>query len=157
MRPSIGNRNSAHYRAVGMRTTSYIVTVYTDRPPTGSELRYPDQQIVYFGGDTFIGRYLTAPLADKDVAAVIVARVKSLTGGAPLMLNLEGVMLERSAGGHRQHICTSCMPSLAVPILQELNVKVAGLANNHSFDLGPAGFKETRAILRRAGIVAAGS
>jgi poly-gamma-glutamate capsule biosynthesis protein CapA/YwtB (metallophosphatase superfamily) len=31
-------------------------------------------------------------------------------------------------------------------------VKVAGLANNHSFDLGRSGYEQTRAVLERAGI-----
>jgi poly-gamma-glutamate synthesis protein (capsule biosynthesis protein) len=42
--------------------------------------------------------------------------------------------------------------SLAVPILKTLNVRAAGLANNHSHDLGRNGVRETAAILRRAGI-----
>jgi AmmeMemoRadiSam system protein B len=148
----IANRNSAHYSAMGTRTTSYIVTVYSERPPTGAEMRYPDQELLYFGGDAFIGRYLTPPLVEKDVAASIVHEVTSVTGGAPLILNLEGVMLDDppEGTGTTLHVMHA---SLAIPILQALNVKVASLANNHSFDMGSAGFEEMRSILQRAGIV----
>jgi AmmeMemoRadiSam system protein B len=147
----IGNRNSAHYGGAGVRTTSYIVTVYSDRQPMGPELRYPDQQVVYFGGDTFLGRWLTAPLADDAVAKAVVAHVTSYTGGAPLLLNLEGAVLEEPPEGigNEIHVMHA---SIAIPILAALNVTVASLANNHSFDLGSAGYSETRRLLERAGI-----
>jgi poly-gamma-glutamate synthesis protein (capsule biosynthesis protein) len=147
----IANRNSVEYSAVGTRTTSYIVTVYLSDAESGSKLRYDDQDIVYFGGDVFIGRWLTQPLADPEVASHVVARIRSVTAGAPLILNLEGVLLHDPPQGispdlHMMHA------SLAVPILKALNVRAAGLANNHSYDLGRNGLRETVAILKRAGI-----
>lgn len=147
----IANRNSAEYSAIGTRTTSYIVTVYSPEPTDGAKLRYADQEVVYFGGDTFIGRWLTQPLADPDVASAVVAKLSAVTAGAPLILNLEGVLLDDPPNGvgfdlHMMHA------SLAVPILKALNVRAAGLANNHSHDLGHNGFRESTAILRRAGI-----
>ena len=151
----IANRNSTEYSAIGTRTTSYIVTVYTERPPGGAELRYPDQQIFYFGGDTFIGRWLTAPFADKDVAAAIIRRIRSITGGAPMVVNIEGAVMNEPPEGLR--IALHAMyASLAVPILKAINVKVAGLANNHSFDLGPLGYQDSRAVLQKADIVPIG-
>jgi AmmeMemoRadiSam system protein B len=147
----IANRNSQHYGGNGAKTTSYIVTVYTDRRPRGSELRYADQELAYFGGDTFLGRWLTAPLADKEVAGAIVSEVRALTGGAPLFVNLEGALLDEPPEGVSSDIHVM-HASLAVPILTALNVKVAGLANNHSFDLGSPGYQETRTILERSGI-----
>jgi poly-gamma-glutamate synthesis protein (capsule biosynthesis protein) len=151
----VANRNSAEYGAVGARTTSYIVTVYTERPPTGAELRYQDQQLFYFGGDTFIGRWFTAPLADGDVAASIIRQIKLITGGSPMVVNLEGVLMDEPPEGigTSRHVMHA---SLAIPILRALNVKVAGLANNHSFDLGSAGVEESRAILQRSGIAPLG-
>ena len=151
----IANRNSTQYSAMGDRTTSYIVTVYSERPPTGAELRYPDQEVTYFGGDSFVGRWLTAPLADKKVAAAVVREIRSMTDDAPMVVNLEGVLMdEPPAGiGNDLHVMHA---SLAIPILKALNVKVAVLANNHSFDLGPLGYQESRAILQKAGIVPLG-
>jgi poly-gamma-glutamate synthesis protein (capsule biosynthesis protein) len=149
----VANRNSVEYGMSAGKTTSYIVTVYSERPAMGAETQYPDQQFVYFGGDIFIGRWLTEPLADKDVADAIVRRIRAATGGAPIVVNLEGVLLNEPPEGlsdelHAMHA------GLAVPILKALNVKVAGLANNHSFDLGPAGYEETLSVLGKAGIAA---
>jgi AmmeMemoRadiSam system protein B len=149
----IANRNSTEYSALGTRTTSYIVTLYSEHPPMGTEARYKDQQLIYFGGDTFIGRWLTEPLADREVANAIVRRIRAVTGGAPIVLNLEGAVLNEPPDGlgdelHAMHA------SLAIPILKALNVQVAGLANNHSFDLGRVGFEETVAVLDKAGIAA---
>ena len=140
---------------MGTRTTSYIVTVYTERPPAGAELRYPDQQVIYFGGDTFIGRWLTAPLADKDVATSITRQITSLTGGAPMVVNFEGVVMDEPPAGLSNNL-HAMYATLAVPILKAINVKVAGLSNNHSFDLGTLGYQESRAILQRVGIMPVG-
>lgn len=147
----IANRNSAEYSGIGTRTTSYIVTVYSPEPTDGAKLRYADQEVMYFGGDTFIGRWLTQPLADPDVASAVVAKLTAVTAGVRLILNLEGVLLDDPPNGvgfdlHMMHA------SLAVPILKALNVRAAGLANNHSHDLGNDGFSESVEILRRAGI-----
>jgi AmmeMemoRadiSam system protein B len=147
----ITNRNSAEYSAFGTRTTSYIVTVYARDAEVGAKLRYDDQDIVYFGGDAFIGRWLTQPLADPDVASHVVAKIRAVTAGAPMIVNLEGMLLDDPPQGvnpdlHMMHA------SLAVPILKALNVRAAGLANNHSHDLGRNGLRETVAILKRAGI-----
>jgi len=135
----------------GFLAASYIVTVYSTDPEDGSKLRYDDQNIVYFVGDTFIGRWLTQPLADPDVASYVVEKISNMTAGAPLILNLEGVLLDDPplAINPDLHVMHA---SLAVPILKSLNVRAASLANNHSHDLGQTGFRESVAILRRAGI-----
>ena len=151
----IANRNSTEYSAMGARTTSYVVTVYTERQPVGAELRYSDQRIVYFGGDTFIGRWLTAPLADKDVASAIEQRIRSITGGAPMVVNLEGVVMNEPPEGLSIEM-HAMYASLAAPILKAINVKVAGLANNHSFDLGSPGYQESLEVLQKANIVSVG-
>ena len=75
------------------------MTVYTERPPGASELAYRDQEVTYFGGDTFMGRWLTAPLADKDVASAVVGQVKAVTAGAPMIVNLEGAVMDEPPEG----------------------------------------------------------
>ena len=147
----IASRSSAEYSSIGSATTSYIVTAYSREVEDGSKLKYDDQEIVYFGGDTFIGRWFTRPLADPEIARHVVAKVRAVTAGAPLIVNLEGVLLDDPPYGvnpdlHVMHA------SLAVPILKALNVRAASLANNHSHDLGAAGLRETAAILKRVGI-----
>jgi poly-gamma-glutamate synthesis protein (capsule biosynthesis protein) len=147
----IANRNSAEYSAIGTRTTSYIVTVYSSEAADGAKLRYEDQDIVYFGGDVFIGRWLAQPLADPEVASHVVAKVRAVTAGAPVILNLEGVLLDDPPQSINPNL-HAMHASLAVPILKALNVWAAGVANNHSHDLGRNGFRESVAILKRAGI-----
>jgi AmmeMemoRadiSam system protein B len=151
----IANRSSTEYSAIGTKTTSYIVTIYTTDPRAATYLRYDDHEIVYFGGDVFIGRWLTQPLADPDVAQHIVEEIRSVTHGSPMIVNLEGLLLNDPPPGLNPdlHVMYS---GLALPILKALNVKVAGYANNHSHDLGANGVKESVAILNRAGIVPLG-
>lgn len=146
----IGNRNSAEYVPGATRTTSYVVSVHS-LERAAFPLAYADQETIVFAGDLFAGRYLTKPLADPAISEAIVARVKALTGGAPLVVNLEGAMLKEPPEGlpdtlHAMHA------GLAIPLLKALNVKAANLANNHAFDLGRDAHRETVRLLRQAGI-----
>ena len=79
----------------------------------------------------------------------LVAEVNRLTGGAPLVVNFEGVLLEDPPERLPDKILVS-HAGLAMPILKALNVQAASLANNHSFDVGPLGYRETRSMLERA-------
>jgi AmmeMemoRadiSam system protein B len=152
----IANRNSTEYSGPADRTTSYIVTVYAAGPPGGGALSYSDQKVLYFGGDTFLGRWFTAPLADKAVAATVLRRIKNITGGAPMVVNVEGVIMNEPPPGLGPDLHVM-YASLAVPLLKAMNVKAAGLANNHSFDLGRPGYMESRSVLEKAGIVPIGN
>jgi AmmeMemoRadiSam system protein B len=147
----IASRSSSEYSAIGEKTTSYVVTVYASDAVSGEQLRYGDHDVVYFGGDTFIGRWVTQPLADPEVARRVVQVVRDITGGAPLIVNLEGVLLDDPPRGVNAdlHVIHA---DLALPILKQLGVMAAGLANNHSNDLGRDGLAESVAILRRGGI-----
>ena len=148
----IANRNSSEYSPLGVRiTTSYIVAVYMNGDSAVSAPAHPDQHVVYFGGDAYLGRFLTQPLADPEIAEEIIAAVRTRTGGAPLILNLEGALLDDPPEGLGTHLHVMHAP-LAIPILQRLNTRAVSLANNHSFDLGANGLRETVAILRRSGI-----
>ncbi|TDR94598.1 AmmeMemoRadiSam system protein B [Enterovirga rhinocerotis] len=146
----IGSRNSIEYVPHASRTTSYIVTVYSPERAAFPH-SYPDQDVVVFAGDLFAGRYLTKPLADPRIAADLVGAVRKLTGGAPLVVNLEGAVLRQPPEGlpdnlHAMHA------GLAIPLLKALNVRAASLANNHSHDLGRDGYRESIAVLKAAGI-----
>ena len=147
----VANRNSEAYGGSASRTTSYVVTVYTQTPAAGSLLRFGDQRVLYLAGDTFFGRWLAAPLSRPEVVQAVVAEVNKLTGGAPLVVNLETVLLEEPPERLPDRILVS-HAGLAIPILKALNVRAASLANNHSFDVGPPGYRETRTLLERAGI-----
>ena len=146
----IANRNSKEYSAMGKQTTSYMVTVYSPEADGDSKLRYDDQEVFYFGGDVFLGRWFAKPLADPTIANALVERIRNVTGGAPLIVNLEGLLLDDPPDVPNDlHVMNA---SLALPILKSLNVQAVSLANNHSRDLGENGFKESLAIVKRAGI-----
>ena len=148
----IANQNSTSYQASSSSTTSYVVSVYSQNPTLGSRLKYQDQKVVYFGGDTFFGRLLRAPLSSPHVAKTIVDGIRHITGGAPLVLNLETVVLDDPPEKVTDDTLVS-YANLAIPFLKDLNVKAASFANNHSFDLGNAAYYETKLILEKSGII----
>jgi poly-gamma-glutamate synthesis protein (capsule biosynthesis protein) len=119
-------------------STSYIVTVYGSDAEALSKLGYPDQHVTYFGGDVLLGRLLTPALLDRSAAARIVTAVKRITNGQSLVVNLEGVILPDPPVRfpRDRHVMDD---ALAGPVLHDMNVIAAGLANNHSFDLGRDG------------------
>jgi AmmeMemoRadiSam system protein B len=94
----IENKNSFDYLPwEGKPTTSYLVQVY--RKPRSITSRLPayfGQQVWFFAGDTSFGRYMARPLQDRTVAARLRKHILTMTGGAPLVINLEGVMLEQA-------------------------------------------------------------
>lgn len=147
----IANRNSAEYSFDGSATTSYVVTAYLRDPARAAALRYSDQTIVYFAGDTLLGRFLTPVLRDEQATEGIVGTVQGITRGAPLIVNLEGVLLDQPVlgVGDGSHVM---MTEVAGPLLRRLGVTAASLANNHSYDLGELGFQETRRHLSHFGI-----
>src|SRR5207249_1703074 len=124
----VANRDSSDFGSIASDVTTYIVTVYSPQLEVGSQLRYGDQEVVYFGGDTFVGRWFTQALAEPAIADNLVERVRAVTGGAPLVVNLEGVPLNDPPPGltknlHMMHA------GLTIRILQSLNVKAVSLAN----------------------------
>jgi AmmeMemoRadiSam system protein B len=132
-------------------TTSYVVTVFTPEPEQGWQFRYPDQMVIYFGGDTYVGRGWTEAATRPGAVDRLVRRIKHFTGDHPLVINLEGVVLEEQpAGANRaQHLM---LARLAIPVLRKLGVAAANLANNHAYDFGEEGLEQTAALLEAAGI-----
>ncbi|SHI08005.1 AmmeMemoRadiSam system protein B [Bradyrhizobium erythrophlei] len=150
----IANRNQAEYGSRITATTSYFVEVYTRNDSPAFLPAYDDQQVFYFGGDVFPGRWLTRPLEKSENRSKLIEMVQSLTGGRPLIVNLEGALLPEGLSISKPDL-HAIDRAIAAPILRGLNVVVAGLANNHSFDFGPNGLKETTSELRRLGIQSA--
>ncbi|MBO6716732.1 MAG: AmmeMemoRadiSam system protein B [Rhizobiaceae bacterium] len=148
----VGNRNSADYVPGEGTTTSYVVTLFTTDAAAAGAIRYPDQTVVFFGGDTLLGRGITGLLQDQMSRSSIVEAIRSRTHGAPLVLNLEGVVLEERPAGSRatQLFMTE---RLSRPILAELGVTAASLANNHAWDFGAEGLERSKRVLRTAGVV----
>jgi AmmeMemoRadiSam system protein B len=147
----IANRNQVEYAPLSTSTTSYVVVVYTHDAFEASVLRYDDQKVFYFGGDVFPGRWLTTPLARPESRSNVIDIVRKLTGGGAMIVNLEGVMMDEPPPGLNDdlHVFDT---AIAAPILKGFNVIAAGIANNHSFDLGPNGIKETLRSLEKLNI-----
>lgn len=147
----IANRLAYDYVPVKEPTTSYIVTAYGPDAAALARLRYPDQQVHFFGGDVFAGRFFLPLLANPAIRQGITSIVRSVIGDAPLIINLEGAMLPEVPHGlpAQRH----AMPTgLTLELLNALNVKAASLANNHSHDLGALGLAEARKKLGAAKI-----
>lgn len=147
----IANRNQVEYAPLSTSTTSYIVAVYTRDPSQASQLRYGDQTVFYFGGDFFPGRWLTIPLSRPEARSRLIDIVGKLTGGGPMIVNLEGVMMDEPPPGLNSdlHVFRT---EIAAPMLEGFNVVAAGIANNHSFDLGANGITQTLLSLRKRGV-----
>lgn len=143
----IANRNSQEYTAEPVaRTTSYIVQLYSAEP-----LPVEGAQSYFFGGDTFCGRKVAKRLAPPASRAALVRQVLEITGGQPLILNLEGVLAKQcpeSPGPYTLGMANS----LTLPLLKEFHVRAVSLANNHRLDLGEDSYREMRRRLAEQGI-----
>ncbi len=141
------NRNSQEYiEEVIDKTTSYIIQVYS---PKSLPLDIPHRY--FFAGDTFFGRFATKPLTDPDNRRKLIERVIRITGGAPLLINLEGVVMNECPDGLGPY--DLCMePESALNILKSLNIPIVSLANNHSYDFGVDGYNQMKRLLKHAGV-----
>ncbi|TCP78848.1 poly-gamma-glutamate synthesis protein (capsule biosynthesis protein) [Rhizobium sp. PP-CC-2G-626] len=147
----IANRSSREYGGGPNSTTSYIVTIYGRSDRDLSKITYPDQSVVYFGGDFLAGRYMAPLLTSPSVRRSIEQEVLAITEGKPLIINMEGVLLNEPVtnapwNSHMMQL------SAAEPILRSLNVIGAGLANNHSMDFGNEGYIGTIKSLTQVNI-----
>ena len=144
----VASRNSQEYTAQLLKsTTSYLVQVYSPE-----NLPISGVQRFFFAGDTFFGRYLAGKLARRPWRESLVNRVRQLTGGAPLIVNLEGVMMaECPANPGPLRLCMAAR--LTLDILKDLNVVAVSLANNHSHDFGDLSFRTMQQLLQNAGII----
>jgi poly-gamma-glutamate synthesis protein (capsule biosynthesis protein) len=151
----IGNRNSQQYSPVvtSAGTTSYIVQVFEKAgAPERAWPNYPDSETWIFAGDAFLGRAVSRVLTSKDRNAALRQTILGITGGHPIALNLEGVLLPRMV---RPELKAELFMDerVSVNFLKSINVKIAGLANNHSLDAGKSGLDNTAALLRANGII----
>jgi AmmeMemoRadiSam system protein B len=131
-------------------TTSYIVQEFR----AASEVEVPSGRqttTCYFCGDVLLGRGFSRALANPEARQTLIDGVLAVTKGRPLIINLEGVILDDSLLGAdpRSHIM---LKEQALPVLTALNVQAATLANNHSADFGAQGLNETAGHLAAAGI-----
>ncbi len=143
----VENKNSAAYSQEAVsETTSYITQVYAPEPVAMSA---PDSYV--FAGDTILGRGMREFARDPAKRNAFVRKVLALTGGAPMIVNLEGVMMELCPPTDDPWII--CMETQdTLPILKELRVNGVSVANNHSMDFGETAYEDMVRELRRNGI-----
>lgn len=147
----LANRNSVEYGTDPSNTTSYIVTAYHRDPAALSRADYSDQDRIMFGGDVLTGRFVLPVLLDAQALAAVLQTLTESTGGAPLVVNLEGVIADdmvanAPAGAH-------LMPAdISLPTLRNMGVVAASLANNHSMDFGLSGLATTQSHLDAIGV-----
>lgn len=150
----IANRNQVEYEPqAASSTTSYLTIIYTRDARSAAALAYDDQHIVYFGGDVYLGRFLTPALLDEHTRDALVGAITQVTRSRDLIVNLEGALLPEEIAGvpisrHRMSA------TLAMPVLTGIKTQAASLANNHSHDLGIVGYETTLELLAAAGITA---
>lgn len=148
----VANENSQERSpADEQRTTSYMVVLFGAFDAGFNNPTRPKDGLTYFAGDVNFGRAMKTVLLREGVTEAVVESVLSITGGRPLVVNLEGVVLPNVPEAIDG--MTLAMPrELTLDMLKRLNVAGVGLANNHAFDLGPSGYAETVAALDAAGI-----
>ena len=151
---AILNSNSQLYAGgVVPETTSYIVQIY---PAAGNEESIDPRdsaagEIYCFAGDTFFGRYMLKFLSRPETSARVLSELKNRLARCPLIVNLEGVMVEKMPDALGP--LTLAMPSdVTLAWLKSLNVVAVGVANNHAKDLGEEAYASMVAALEQHGI-----
>ena len=144
----LANRNSQDYTRERLtKTTSYIVQIYSpDRLPIENSERY------LFAGDTFFGRYMAKFLAHEGKRRKLIEAVLQATGGAKLIVNLEGIVTDKCPDKLGPY--ELCMETdLTLQLLKKLNVAAVSVANNHSGDEGPEAYLKMVKLLTDSGIL----
>lgn len=131
------NRNAIRYggRPDEPRTTSYVTQLYSPDFIPASAL---PGQAWYFGGDTHFGRHLAGLFAEPGQAARLRAKILDITRSRPLIVNLEGVMLDEMPGTYQNPMRIGMKSATALAELKRLGVTTVSVANNHSLDYGSA-------------------
>ena len=138
------NRNSQSYSdRPESETTSYIVQIYPARgsKPVVRQHQDASSKTYCFVGDTFFGRHMLDLVASADRAKRLLADMRSVLNGCPLIVNLEGVLVGEMPSNLGKTMLA--MPAgLSIEWLKALNVVAVSVANNHVRDLGEAPFHE---------------
>lgn len=149
----VANRNQQEVTPARLaETTSYMVIAFAPDPGPVAR-RFLGEEVLVLGGDLFLGRSLPRLLSDELAEDRVIAAALAATGGSPLMVNLEGVVLEEMPV-NLPHLVLGMPADVVAGMLARLNAVAVSLANNHAMDLGVAGLEETRAHLARAGVAA---
>jgi AmmeMemoRadiSam system protein B len=146
------NSNSQDFSdATESSTTSYVVQVYAPRSYVSQPV--PNTRRICFAGDFFTGRFVAMLRKRESAFRDLVARMKAILNGCPLIVNLEGILLPQ-VGSDTPRMILAMPMEQTLGLLKELGVIAVSVANNHSRDKGKRAYRRMQASLARAGIVA---
>ena len=146
-----GNYNSAERGATTQEfTTSYVAQVYA--PAARDRVVHPAgaAKSLCVAGDTFFGRHVADWLSREAVRRRVADELRRRLRGCPLLLNLEGVLVDEDHAAQPLQLVMPTEDTLAW--LRELGVVAVGVANNHSRDRGEAAYAQMVRRLRAAGL-----
>jgi poly-gamma-glutamate synthesis protein (capsule biosynthesis protein) len=150
----LANRNQQEVSSIPLQeTTSYMVILFA-KPAGPAPQRFMDETILVLGGDMFLGRQIPRILSDELAAQRVEDAVLAASGGSPMIVNLEGVLLDELPP-NLPHLTLAMPLDMAIDWAGRLNIIAMGLANNHAKDLGPDALARTQAVLDAAGIASA--
>jgi len=105
----------------------------------------------FFAGDTLFGRGVSWKFDTLEEQDALVQRVLNLTGGAPLIVNLEGALREKCPPPRGAF--DLCMEkAFTFAMIDRMNIVAVSLANNHRYDAGLDGYDEMKQMLTEAGL-----
>ena len=113
-----------------------------------------------FGGDIVLGNSFVVEHIPKDWEERYFAGVRSILKRADVAIgNFEGTLTEhdktsKNPGSGRQYAFRS--PPHYAELMYREGFRILNVANNHAYDFGETGFKDTASNMRRAGIAVAG-
>ena len=108
-----------------------------------------------FGGDVMLGRSVNTRQIKYGSWNWAWQEISELTREADMtMVNLETPVIKNCASTDEGMIF--CAPADSVNGLVEAGVDVVNLANNHTYNQGVTGFRETQKILKEAGVLFTG-
>ena len=113
-----------------------------------------------FGGDIVLGNSFVVEHIPKDWEERYFAGVRSILKRADVAIgNFEGTLTEhdktsKNPGSGRQYAFRS--PPHYAELMYREGFRILNVANNHAYDFGETGFKDTASNMKRAGIAVAG-
>lgn len=150
----VDNRNAIRYggRPTEPRTTSYITQLYSRGFIPAAAL---PGEAWFFGGDTHFGRHIADAWGEPGRATRIREAILELTGRRPLVVNLEGVLVEGGISEYEHPMRIRMPAGLVLEELCALGVRAVSLANNHSLDGGKEARQRMAELLWEHGIAVA--
>lgn len=91
----------------------------------------------------------------KDIKTLFADTVTLFEGNDINFVNMEGALTESDAGIEKFGPCLKGTP-IAAEVMKEVGINLVGLSNNHIFDYGIQGYKDTVAALNEQGIAYTG-